>query len=445
MRAQRLVTILHIFIPRVQQVLAQTTRRVLQGAQVPAGEKLASIFEPHTAIIRRGKLGKPTEFGRVVWLDEVDGGIISRYAVLAGNPDDATQFIPSLEHHIQVFGRAPSLVAGDGKVGTPMNEQVAQQRGVRRVVLPQPGRKTAARRAHERQRWFRQGRPVWRGAYATTLDHFRHMVPQAGIDLDGDPAALALLAQAWAGSSWTGHARPIAAATYNQRLAIIASFFTYARRHQFLRSDNPIDLVERRPVQSYATARAIQPSTARGLLSSIDRTTLHGAPDYALLTVGMSTGRRASKLAGLRWRDVQLSGGGVTLQWTRTKGGKQARDTLSAKVSAALLHYLQLAYGAQLGGLAPDAPIWRSTSRQNPGAAITTQAIGDICQRHLGTAKIHTLRHTFAQAMLTAGGAVRDVQERLGHSNSATTERYLQALLSADNPYADALADLFGV
>lgn len=159
----------------------------------------------------------------------------------------------------------------------------------------------------------------------------------------------------------------------------------------------------------------------------------------------MSTGRRAAELAGLRWRDVHVSQGRVTLHWARTKGGKQVRDTLSARVSAALLQYLQLAYGAQLGSLAPDAPIWRSTSRQNPGAAITTQAIGDICQRHLGTSKIHTLRHTFAQAMLTAGGTVRDVQERLGHADSATTERYLQALQSADNPYADALADLFGV
>ena len=160
-RAQRLVTILHTFIPRVQQVLAQTTRRVLQGEQVPAGEKLASIFEPHTAVIRRGKLGKPTEFGRVVWLDEVDGGIISRYAVLVGNPDDATEFVPSLEHHLRQFGHAPTLMVGDGKVATAENERVAQESGVRRIVLRKPGRKTVARHAHERQRWFRQGRN-WR-------------------------------------------------------------------------------------------------------------------------------------------------------------------------------------------------------------------------------------------------------------------------------------------
>jgi transposase, IS5 family len=160
-RGQRLRTVLRIFIPRVRQVIDQTTRRVLQGQQVPANEKLASIFEPHTAIIRKGKLGKPTEFGRVVWLDEVEGGIISRYAVLAGNPDDATQLVPSLEHHIQAFGHAPALLVADRKVATPANQQIAQQHGVRRVVLPQAGHKTAARQAYEHQRWFRRGRD-WR-------------------------------------------------------------------------------------------------------------------------------------------------------------------------------------------------------------------------------------------------------------------------------------------
>ncbi len=160
-RAQRLRTALQTFIPRVRQVIDQTTRRVLEGKPLPATEKLVSIFEPHTAIIRKGKLGKPTEFGRVVWLDEVEGGIISRYAVLAGNPDDATQLVPSLDHHIRRFGRAPDLLVADRKVATPANEQTAKQRGVRRVVLPQAGRKTATRQAHERQKWFQRGRD-WR-------------------------------------------------------------------------------------------------------------------------------------------------------------------------------------------------------------------------------------------------------------------------------------------
>lgn len=159
--AERLKATIETFVPRLEQVIRQTTRRVLEGEQVPASEKLVSLFEPHTAIIRKGKAGKPVEFGRVLWLGEVEGGIITQAQLLDGNPDDAAQVLPSLETHIEQFGRPPNLLAGDGKLATPTNEEQAQQRGVKRVVLPRPGRKTAARKAHEQQRWFRKGRD-WR-------------------------------------------------------------------------------------------------------------------------------------------------------------------------------------------------------------------------------------------------------------------------------------------
>ena len=128
---------------------------------VPASEKVVSLFEPHTAIIRKGKPGKPTEFGRVLWVAETEGGIITQARVLEGNPDDATELVPSLDQHIAQFRRPPGLLAGDGKLATATNEREAQQRGVRHVVLPRPGKKTASRLAYERQGWFRRGRN-WR-------------------------------------------------------------------------------------------------------------------------------------------------------------------------------------------------------------------------------------------------------------------------------------------
>jgi IS5 family transposase len=70
-------------------VCAQAQRRVLSGEAVPAADNLVSLFEPHTAVIRRGKLPLPTEFGAKVILDEVDGGLVTRYAILAGNPPNA--------------------------------------------------------------------------------------------------------------------------------------------------------------------------------------------------------------------------------------------------------------------------------------------------------------------------------------------------------------------
>jgi transposase, IS5 family len=92
---------------------------------------------------------------------EVEGGIISRFAILRGNPPDADQLRPSLDHHQATFGRPPSLVAADRKVFSPTGEAYATQQGVKYVVLPKPGAKSEARLAHERQPWFRAGRN-WR-------------------------------------------------------------------------------------------------------------------------------------------------------------------------------------------------------------------------------------------------------------------------------------------
>lgn len=156
--AGTLAATLDRFIPRVEQVIQQTVRRVFQDEQVPAGEKIVSIFEPHTAIIRRDKVGHPVEYGHKVWLDEVDGGIVSDYRVLEGNPNDSTQWQTSLERHVQHFGRAPRQASADRGVYSESNEQYAQQSGVRRVVLPQPGHKSPDRQAHEKQSWFRRGR-----------------------------------------------------------------------------------------------------------------------------------------------------------------------------------------------------------------------------------------------------------------------------------------------
>jgi IS5 family transposase len=159
--SQRVARTLARFVPRVEQVISQTTRRVVQGEQVPAREKIVSLFEPDTAIIRKGKPGKPTEFGRGVWLDEVEGGLITRYAVLDGNPDEKGQVPPSLDHHRQQFGHPPTLLTGDRGLYSAANERYATTQGVTEVVLPKPGKKSAKRLAYERQEWFRAGRN-WR-------------------------------------------------------------------------------------------------------------------------------------------------------------------------------------------------------------------------------------------------------------------------------------------
>jgi IS5 family transposase len=156
--AEQLVQTLQTFLPRLEQVLAQTVRRVLQDASAPAEEKLVSIFEPHSDIIRRGKPRKSAEFGHKVWLGEVEGGFIAQYRVLDGNPADKRQWQPTIKRHLQQFGHPPWQVSADRGVHSGDNERLATDLGVKRVILPKPGYKTQKRREHEKQRWFRRGR-----------------------------------------------------------------------------------------------------------------------------------------------------------------------------------------------------------------------------------------------------------------------------------------------
>jgi IS5 family transposase len=157
-QAEKLVATLEAFLPRVEQVIDQTVRRVFQDEKVPAGEKIVSIFEPHSDIIRRGKAGKPVEYGRKIWLDEIEGGIVSNWRVLSGNPNDKTQLTPSLEAHQAQFEKPPDQVSADRGVYSAQNEQDAKDRGVKRVVLPKPGQRSVERQVHEKQGWFRRGR-----------------------------------------------------------------------------------------------------------------------------------------------------------------------------------------------------------------------------------------------------------------------------------------------
>ena len=146
------------FLPLVEQAMDQARRRVLDGEPVPAEEKLLSLFEPETQIIRRNKAGKPTEVGRKLWVGEVEGGIISEYRLLEhGGGLDHPELPASLEAHQQRFGRPPNLLAGDRGVFSEENEKLARRLGIKQVVLPKAGRVSKERRVYEQQRWFRRG------------------------------------------------------------------------------------------------------------------------------------------------------------------------------------------------------------------------------------------------------------------------------------------------
>ena len=140
------------------RVVSQARRRVLHGEQVPTDEKLYSIFETHTDLIKRGKVLKPVEFGHKVFLAESGRGLITQYEVLRGNPADQLHVTRSLARHAETFHHAPDLYSADRGFFNEGNLATCHAAGVKLTCIPQAGgQRTADRRAFERSRAFKQG------------------------------------------------------------------------------------------------------------------------------------------------------------------------------------------------------------------------------------------------------------------------------------------------
>jgi IS5 family transposase len=160
------------FLPLVENVIRQTKERVVKGNSNVV-DKVLSLFEPHTQVIRKGKAHKPNEFGRLVRIDEVENGIVSGYQVLVGNPADSTAWMPALEQHQASFGRVPEMATGDRGFFSAKNEREAEALGVKKVALPARGRLSAKRAKQQKQRWFRRGLR-WRAGIEATISTLKH-------------------------------------------------------------------------------------------------------------------------------------------------------------------------------------------------------------------------------------------------------------------------------
>lgn len=146
------------FGDRAERVVTQARRRVLEDQPVDNADKLFSIFEPHTDLIKRGKAQRPVEFGHKVLLSESGHGLITDYRVLDGNPTDDRHVAPSLHHHLELFGHPPALSAYDRGFYSLAAIDACQAAGVATECIPQRGgHKTPERAAHEKSRAFRRG------------------------------------------------------------------------------------------------------------------------------------------------------------------------------------------------------------------------------------------------------------------------------------------------
>jgi len=180
---------------------------------------------------------------------------------------------------------------------------------------------------------------------------------------------------------------PVSPSMYNQRLAILSSFYAFVQDTYKLKIPNPIKDVTRRKVQAYKAADPIPPDEVEQGLESIDRSTKEGMRDYAILAVALRTGRRASEIAGTYGRDVKIQGRGRDTRIRITfhcKGNKDMKDLLSPDTSAVLLDYLYARFGKQLQAIPPDAPLWVSYSRnETNGKAIGIRTLSNIVAGNL--------------------------------------------------------------
>lgn len=197
--------------------------------------------------------------------------------------------------------------------------------------------------------------------------------------------------------------------------------------------------LDREHKKNYLTSRQV-----KAVLADIDRTTLQGKRDYAMLVLMVTGGLRTVEVERADIGDMQTLGDNTVL-YIQGKGRDEKTEyvKLDAHVEAAIRDYLKAR-----GEAKPDAPLFTSTSNNNRGKRMTTRAISGIAKAHMVEAgynsdklTAHSLRHTAVTLSLLAGQPLEEVQEFARHANIATTMIYNHALDKAKNGCSAAIAN----
>ena len=147
-------------VDRVEQVAKQTRARIF-GGNTKFEDKIVSVFEPQTEIIRKGKASKPTEFGKLVKVQEAENQIITHYEVYDERPTDSALLVNAVEIHARQMDSAPRIVAADAGFYSQANEKRLEEMGVKNVSVPNRNTRSEQRRLHQKKRSFRRGQR-WR-------------------------------------------------------------------------------------------------------------------------------------------------------------------------------------------------------------------------------------------------------------------------------------------
>jgi len=174
-QAEALVEELAHFHRLGEHVVEQARRRVLHGESVPNNEKLFSLFEPHTELLKRGKAGKPIEFGHMIQIQQVEEKFITDYEVYAHKPVEHTLLKPALAQHQELFGSAPSELTADKGYYLSMEAIRALEKEIKVVSIAKKGSRTPDEIAREKDPLFRHAQ-AFRAGVEGSISFLKRML-----------------------------------------------------------------------------------------------------------------------------------------------------------------------------------------------------------------------------------------------------------------------------
>jgi len=167
LKAMTVAAELKHYLPIERKITSQAERRVVMGEQVPSAEKVYSLFEEHTELIKRGKAGKPIEFGHKVLLAETGEKFIIHYETMPKQKADTELIEESLNIHGKIFGSSPTVLAGD-KGFYASREQIRNlSKRIETVSICKKGRRTAEEDKRESTEEFNAGQRFRAGIEGT--------------------------------------------------------------------------------------------------------------------------------------------------------------------------------------------------------------------------------------------------------------------------------------
>lgn len=170
-RLHRAINALTTLVERTERVVAQTRSR-LAGVMPESATRLVSLHDVDARPIRKGRLGKPVEFGYKAQIVDNADGVILDHNIEMGNPPDAPQLAPAIERISRRTGHTPRAVTADRGYGHASVEDNLHELGVRSVAIPRTSKPTAARREFEHRRAFRD-KVKWRTGSEGRINHIK--------------------------------------------------------------------------------------------------------------------------------------------------------------------------------------------------------------------------------------------------------------------------------